>query len=324
MLYFFFPPFRVGERKKKLFESLMIKKKNTILMKKFLLFILKILILTIVIAVVLDLLYTVVYLQSNKREKIDYVYNSKARNYDVVFLGSSRANNHFVAQMFEDKGLKAFNYGISGSHLFESALLLKLMEERHYKIKNLILEVDLNLSNESRSDGITAKVVPYIHDSEIVKQHLLKEKDFYSWYFIPFYRYINFDSRIGFREIYNTLIQKHTSNLDNLGYYALGKKPNANMKNNIVKLNPLPHNKYYEEIKQICKANKINLIAIMTPMCENVKGINYFEKVQQLYPEIHNYENVVVEDQYFSSCGHMNDTGARLFTARILKDFFNK
>ncbi|WP_264566724.1 hypothetical protein [Flavobacterium sp. N3904] len=293
-------------------------------MKKFLLFTLKILVLTILTAVVLDLLYTAVYLQSNKREKIDYVYNSKGRNYDVIFLGSSRANNHFVAQMFEDKGLKTFNYGISGSHLFESALLLKLMEERHYKIKNLILEVDLNLSNESRSDGITAKVVPYIHHSEIVKQHLSNEKDFNLLYYMPFYRYITFDSRIGFREIYNTLIQKRTNNLDNLGFYALGKKPNANMKNNIIKLNPLPHNKYYEQIKQICRDNKINLIAVMTPMCEKTKGINYFEKVKALYPEIHNYENVVIEDKYFSSCGHMNNAGARLFTARILKDFFNK
>lgn len=293
-------------------------------MKKFLLFILKVLILTIVIAVVLDMLYTAVYLQSNKREKIDYVYNSKARNYDVVFLGSSRANNHFVAQMFEDKGLKTFNYGISGSHLFESALLLKLMEERNYKIKNLILEVDLNLANENRADVVTAKLVPYIHDSKIVMDHMSNEKDFYSLYYIPFYRYIKFDSRIGFREIYNTLIQKHTNNLDNLGFYALGKKPNTNMKNNIVKLNPLPYNKYYEEIKQLCKVNNINLIAVMTPMCENVEGINYFDKVKALYPEIHNYENVVVEDKYFSSCGHMNNAGARLFTNRILKDFFNK
>ncbi|HEY4629556.1 MAG TPA: hypothetical protein VIH02_09765, partial [Flavobacterium sp.] len=77
-------------------------------------------------------------------------------------------------------------------------------------------------------------------------------------------------------------------------------------------------------IKQICAANNINLIAVMTPMCSNVKGLGYFQKVKTIYPEIHNYENKVEGDQYFSSCGHMNDTGARLFTAIILKDFFNK
>ncbi|WP_427875206.1 hypothetical protein [Flavobacterium sp. MMS24-S5] len=292
-------------------------------MKKFLLFSLKILILTIVIAVALDFIYTAVYLKSSNRGKIDHIYNSKNENYDVVILGSSRANNHFVAQMFEDKGLKTFNYGMSGGHLFEASLLLKMMVERNYKIKNVILEADLNLSNSHRDNGISSKFLPYLHQSEIVKKHFSHEDDFLELYYIPFYRYIKFDERIGFREFWNTLLKKKTNTLDNKGYYPLVNKK-GNMKNNIVNLKPLVHNQYYEEIKQICKANNINFIAVMTPMCENTKGINYFEKVKKLYPEIHNYENVVIEDKYFSSCGHMNDTGARMFTARILKDFFNK
>jgi hypothetical protein len=292
-------------------------------MQKFILFTLKTLVLTIAIAVVLDFLYTAVYLQSSNRGKIDHIYNSKKQDYDVVILGSSRANNHFVAQMFEDKGLKTFNYGMSGGHLFEASLLLKLMVERHYKIKNVILEADLNLSNKHRDYGVSSKFLPYLHQSETVRKHFEQEEDFRELYYIPFYRYIKFDERIGFREFYNTVFQKTTNTLENQGYYPLINKK-GNMKNDIVNLKPLKHNQYYEEIKQICKVNKINFIAIMTPMCENTKGINYFEKVQQLYPEIHNYENVVVEDKYFSSCGHMNDTGARLFTARILKDFFRK
>jgi hypothetical protein len=292
-------------------------------MKKFLLFSLKILVLTIAIAVVLDFIYTAVYLQSSNRGKIDHVYNSKSQDYDVVILGSSRANNHFVSQMFEEKGLKTFNYGMSGGHLFEASLLLKLMVERHYKIKNVILEADLNLSNKHRDYGVSSKFLPYLHQSVMVKKHFSNEEDFYELYYIPFYRYIKFDERIGFRELYDTALKKATNTLNNKGYYPLINRK-GNMKNDIVNLKPLKHNQYYEEIKQICKVNKINFIAVMTPMCENTKGINYFDKVQKLYPEIHNYENVVIEDQYFSSCGHMNDTGSRLFTARILKDFFNK
>ena len=107
-----------------------------------------------------------------------------------------------------------------------------------------------------------------------------------------------------------------------MGYSPLGNG-RGNMKNDITNLKPL-RNKYFEEIKQICEDNKINLIAVMTPMCSNTKGLNYFEKVKQLYPEIHNYEKAVEGDQFFSSCGHLNDTGARLFTSVIIKDFFNK
>jgi hypothetical protein len=290
-------------------------------MKKFLLFILKMCLVLVVAAVLLDFGFTAIYKQSKNRGKIDYVYNSAARQYDVVILGSSRANNHFVSELFEKKGLKTFNYGMSGGHLFEASLLLKLMIERKYQIKNVILEADLNLANDKQSEGISAKYLPYLHSSETVRKHFENEKDFNELYYIPFYRYLKFETKIGFRELFKVATQEKTSTLDHQGYYSLGKTK-GNMKNNIVNLNPLPHNRYYEEIKALCKANNIQFIAIMTPMCENVTGMNYFEKVHQAYPEIYNYENTVVANKYFSSCGHMNDQGARMFTTTIINDFF--
>lgn len=293
-------------------------------MKKFLIYIAKIILVIVLLAFLLDGLYTYIFRHSNNRGKIEKVFNSKAQKFDVVILGSSRANNHFVAPMFEDKGLKTFNYGMSGGHLFEASLMLKLMIERQYSIKNVILEADLNLSNEHQAEGIAALFLPYIHNSKIIKEHFEEEKDFAELYYLPFYRYIKYDNKIGFRETLFAAFQKKTNSLDNLGYYPLEKHKNANMKNDIVNLNPLPHNKYYEEIKNLCKANHINFIAVMTPMCENTKGMNYFDKVKKAYPEIHNYENVVIEDKYFASCGHMNDAGARIFTAKILNDFFSK
>jgi len=293
-------------------------------MKRFLIYTAKIIVVIVLGAVVLDGLYTAIFLHSKNRGKIETVVNSDAQNYDVVILGSSRANNHFVAPMFEEKGLKTFNYGMSGGHLFEASLMLKLMMERKYKIKNVILEADLNLSNEHDAEGISAYFLLYIHNSEVIKNHFSTLENFNELYYIPFYRYIKFDARIGVRETFFTLIHKKTNSLDNLGYYPLEKHKNGNMKNNIVSLNPLPHNKYYEEIKSICKANNIKFIAVMTHMCENVKGMNYFEKVKKFYPEIYNYESVVKEDKYFSSCGHMTNEGAKIFTARILKDFFKK
>ena len=290
-------------------------------MKQFLQFTIKTTIIILLLAIALDYIYTTIYLKANNRNKIENVYNSKAKNYDVVILGSSRANNHFVSEMFEQKGLKTFNYGISGGHLFEANLLLKLMMERHYKIKTVILEADLNLSSEKRSETVAAKFLPYIHHSEIIKEHFSEEPDFNELYYIPFYRYVNFDELIGFREFYKTLSKQPTNVLDKGGFYALKQNKKGRMKNDISSLNPLK-NKYYEDIKAICKVNKINFIAVMTPMCENTKGIDYFEKVKKAYPEIHNYEKVVVEDKYFSSCGHMNTDGAKIFTVRILQDFF--
>lgn len=291
-------------------------------MKKFILFIFQILFAIFLLLIILDLIYTAVYIQSSNRGKIDYVYNSKARNYDVVILGSSRANNHFVSQIFEYKGLKTFNYGMNGSSLFETSLMLKLMLERKYIIKNVIVETDLNLSNDERSYGIASRFLPYIHDSKLIKHHFSCEKDFWQLYYIPFYRYVAYDFQIGFREMVLNAIHKKTIHLRNGGYIALGNEM-VKMEYDLRDSKPI-HNKYYEEIKKICSENKINLIAIMTPMCTNTIGLDYFNKVNEIYPEIHNYENVLQGDQYFFSCGHMNDKGARLFTTKIIRDFFKK
>jgi hypothetical protein len=292
-------------------------------MQKFITLVAKILLTLLVLLVVLDWTYTTVYLHSSNRGKVEKVFNSDAKNYDVVILGSSRANNHFVPELFEKKGLKTFNYGMSGAHLFEASLLLKLMAERNYKIKTVILEADLGLCNEKESEMIAAKFLPYIHHSEIIKNHFSGQENFNELYYIPFYRYIDFDALIGFREMYNTATDKPTNILDNLGYHPLASNKPGNMKNDIRALKPI-RNKYYEEIKQICKLNNYKLITVMTPMCTNVKGLDYFEKANQIYPEIHNLESVVQGDQYFSSCGHMNDSGARMFTSIVIENFFGK
>ena len=58
-------------------------------MKQFITFLLKGLALLILTMVLLDALYTAIYMQSNSRTKIDFLYNSKDKNYDVVFLVES-------------------------------------------------------------------------------------------------------------------------------------------------------------------------------------------------------------------------------------------
>jgi hypothetical protein len=288
-------------------------------MRLFIDFIVKNILLFLLVLLALDFVYTTIFAQSKTRNKVENVINSKDQNYDVIILGTSRANNHFVSELFEKNGFKTFNYGMSGAHLFETSLMLKLMMERNWKIKNIIVETDLNLCNEKRDDGTFGRFMPFLHQSKIIKEHFKNEPDFTKLYYVPFYRYIQFEAKIGFRAFYKTLFKEPTNTLENKGYYPLGFNPKANMKNNIENLMPL-RNRYFEEIKQICKQNNINLIAVTTPMCSNVKGMDYFKKVKKLYPEIKEYEHVVQGDEFFSSCGHLNDKGARLFTSKIIED----
>ena len=140
-------------------------------MKQFLVFIGKIIVVLLLSAFALDFSYTNVFAQSETRNKVENVINSYNKKIDVVMMGSSRANNHFVAKLFVDKGYKAFNYGISGSKLQETALLLQLMINNDYEIKNLILEVDLNINSDSFSFGNQAKYMPFITTNSLVSNY---------------------------------------------------------------------------------------------------------------------------------------------------------
>ena len=292
-------------------------------MRNFLAYMIKILVMVLITMVILDLCYTLAYVQCKKRGKIDQVYNLEHKKYDIVILGSSRANNHFVTQMFEDKGLITFNYGMSGSSLFETSLMLKLMIEKRCSIKNVILDADLNLTSDYQSDGIASRFLPYIYNSQVTKKHFESLSNFKEIYFIPFYRYMKYETVIGFREMFFNAIQKRTKDFDNKGYAKLNGIEDGYMEYDMSQMEPLSDNKYYNEIKNICKEHNINFIPVMTPVCDNARGLDYFDKVKKAYPEIHNYENTVVENKYFSSCGHMNHSGATLLTSKIIKDFFN-
>lgn len=292
-------------------------------MRYFLIFIIKTIVVVLLIAYFLEGLYTYVYSMSNNRNKIENIINSEKKEFDVIMLGSSRANNHFVPQLFIDNGFKAYNYGMSGSTLQESLLVLNLMMDKNYAIKNIILEVDLNIRSETYSKGTRARFMPYLKSNKAISKFYEEEiPEFNYLYYVPFYRYIKFDAEIGFREFAFAASHKMSTNLKNFGFaplYGTG----ATMSYDLTKFKP-NKNRYYESIKEICKANNINLIVLSTPICSNAKGIENFDKIKSVYPEIKNYENAVTDDKYFSSCGHMNEEGAHVFTKIILKDFFNK
>jgi hypothetical protein len=292
-------------------------------MKSFLRYITLSFLLLLGIAVLLDVVYTVIYSRAKDRWKMEYVLHAPPKDYDLVILGTSRANNHFVPELFEKQGLKTFNFGMSGSHLFEDALLLQLLLEQNNSIKCVLLEADLNLSNEKRDNGTTARFLPYLHSNSTIRSHYQNEPEFPYWYYLPFYRYTAFESQIGFLELMKTLAHEPSTTLANRGYYPLPTNKKGNMKNDYRALKLRP-NRYYEQIKKLCVQHHIQLITVTTPVCKNVKGMDYFQKVQSLYPEIYNCEDFVQDDRYFSSCGHLNDAGARLFTQKIINEFFPK
>lgn len=284
-------------------------------MKNFVKYILKMVLILFISACFLDFTYTKIYETSNSRNKVQAIVNGSKDSLDVLILGSSRANNHLVTSEFTKDNIKAFNYGMSGSTLEEAALLLQVILEKKWDVKNVLLEVDLNVNSESSSEGTRAFFMPYLRNSTISNYYKTSE-NFNQLYFIPFYRYITYETKIGVREVFFSLIKKKTNSMQNGGFYPL-TNVGKNMSYDLSKYQPKA-NKNYDKIKKTCKDYKINLVVITTPMCKNTANRKYFKEVKKKYPEIHNFENVVIDDKYFSSCGHMNVDGATIFTKEVI------
>ncbi len=284
-------------------------------MISFVKYILKIALILVVSASLLDFIFTKVYETSSERNKIQHAINGSKNNFDVLVLGSSRANNHIVTNEFTKENIQAFNYGMSGSSLEESALLLQVMIEKKWNIKNVLLEVDLNVNSESFSDGTRALYMPYLRN-QTISNYYKSSENFNELYYIPFYRYVVYEAKIGIRELFFSIIKRKSNALQNGGFYPL-TNVGKNMKYDLSKYAPKA-NKNYKKIKDLCRTHNINLIAITTPMCKNTVNMNYFKELKKMYPEINNFEDKVTDDKYFSSCGHMNVNGAKIFTKEII------
>jgi hypothetical protein len=125
------------------------------------------------------------------------------------------------------------------------------------------------------------------------------------------------NSVIGFRETFMALGNFKTKMKIHNGFYPLEGEIKGGQETTYL----LPKkNKYYEEIKTICEQHNIKLIAFTAPYCQNnLSYAGFVEKLVRIYPEIKRYDQVVVDDKFFSSCGHMNKAGAEIFTTYLIE-----
>ena len=287
-------------------------------MKRFFKYIVVCIIGTVVGLFILEFTYTSVYNNSNfSRNKFQLALKNPESNYDLVVLGSSRANNHIVTNQIKKKGLTTYNFGRSGASLEDSFVLLKLLIHSS-KVKNVWLELDLNIQNETYAKVNRINALPYITKSALLNDYYANQIEDYKFYKnIPFYRFAKFDSRLGFREFFFNAIHKKSKHLDQSGFTPLYGTSN-NLFYDIRDKSP-KRNKFYDAIKKLCKEHQINLVCFTTPICKETLGREYFDKIQALYPEVLRFENIITADKYFSTCGHMNIDGAKLFTNHLIE-----
>jgi hypothetical protein len=285
-------------------------------MKQFFKYIISISIITIALLYLCDFIYTQVYVNSNPRNKLQYILKTKNKNFDIVFIGSSRVANHINNKLFDSlSNKKTINFGVEGAGLNDNLLQLKLLIA-NCNISSVFLQIDSNFEYEKPSNIAISEAMPFLNFNSIINTHIKKYfNNFGKIKYIPFYRYAINDPKIGFREMFFSVINKNPRINPSIGFTPkFGNKLPLNESS-------LPKtikakNSILDEITNICRKNNIQLTLYISPYCSKTKNMSYIKKLLSKVPNLLDLSKGY-GDKLFSDCGHLNNQGAKIFTTNL-------
>lgn len=285
-------------------------------MKKFALYIVTIFIVVLGFFFLMDWIYTYSYYNGTPRNKVSYLISNENKKIDYVFLGSSRVDNGINTNIIESvTGKKSINLGVQGAKLDDIYFLLKLLQERNIKSEVIFIQVDYiyNIDNEN-SEILKSSLMPFIKEELVADFLKERDDDFLFLKNFPFYRYLKYDYKIGFREFLNV---------------SAGNKPGIDLENGFSPKygnsgapleGSLPgfvnqSNKSINAIEAFAVENNIKIIYFMAPYCSGTKNLEFSSKLKNKISSFLDFSQVFLKnDNYFYDCGHLNNVGATEFS----------
>lgn len=287
-------------------------------MKRFAIYILRLLLGILLIMTMLDYAYTKIYETSAPRTKFQLFRSLKGQHLDYAFLGSSRVDNDINPLIIEkETGKKGINLGFQASKLKDIYTILQLFKKYDITVDKLYVQVDYIYNIDGRSHMLAYELIPFIRDNAVTKEHFSEESD--ALYYVPFYRYCLNDYKIGIREITLNLLRKKTNTVKKMGYNPVfGHEGNTTY--------ALPEtipqrNNTFEHIREYCKNNNINVVYFCSPFNSTVKNMDYIDKLKHRIPELKDYSRLIKNDSLFVNTSHLNDAGATYFSRFLCTEF---
>lgn len=285
-------------------------------MKKFVIQIIGVLIVTLMLLLVLDFTYTTVYKNANPRTKFQYLRSLKNTKVNYVFLGSSRVENGIdpiIIETYTHK--KAVNLGYQASKLGDVFSILQLLKSYAIASDTIFVQVDYSFLSSGNSINLPYEMSPFIRDNTITKDYFLEYlKKHPSFYYFPFIRYCENETKIGIREVFANIIGKKTAVLEKQGFIPLAGIEDQRNSHRSLPVASITSNSYFEKIKKYGATNNVKIVFFCAPFCKHVKNLDYVEKLKAKIPDLHDFSRVIQEDSKFVNCFHLNEAGATEFT----------
>lgn len=290
-------------------------------MKTFVKHILKVVLMLVLSAYVLDFFYTNIFEKSLPRTKFQSLRALKNQSIDYVFLGSSRVENGISPEVIKNKtGKSAMNLGFQASKMADIYLILQLLDEYNVHYKKAFIQVDYIFNIENGfSNVLSYEILPFINENHQISNHCkLNDKiNFWRNKNIPFYRYSITSQKIGIREVVSNLVKKQTDVFKNYGYsplygvFAGGKYGLPEKINN--------GNKYYDAIVKYSKNNNKDVVFFTAPFRILNNDFSFVQKLETKIPGLKNFSNELQSNEYFQNNNHLNNDGAIAFTSLLIK-----
>jgi hypothetical protein len=293
-------------------------------MGKFFKYIGLLVIVVIALLYLLELLYSHTYKNGIPRNKVSYVLSMHDKYIDYIFLGSSRVDNNIDASVIASiTGKKALNLGIQAAKLDDMYFMLQLLKKQNITAEIVFIQVDYIYNMDGTSEILKSYLMPYIEDDLIASYIKDRDPDFYKLKYMPFYKYLVYDYKLGFREHFNTFINKKSSidfeNGYDAKYGSTGSKLQGSLPKTINKIN-----KTISAINQFAKENNIKVVYFMAPFCFDTENRDFSQKLKQKIPGLLDYSQLFSEDTYFYNCSHLNNQGAKEFSKKVALDILQQ
>ena len=239
---------------------------------------------------------------------------------DVLIMGSSRANYHYVSSILADSlNCSVFNCGLDGQGFSYSAAMIQSVLKR-YSPKVIIIDIIPTLLQTKSTFGELNELYPYYDHDTFIKEIIIEDDTNNRYKMLS--KMFRYNSKLG--PIARNLVLGGYSN-DN-GYVALSDYVSEHPELVHVKYKESGINKSQLELLmsciQSCKEKNVTLILSISPRFEksNVNEISSYKYLKRLLvthniPLIDMDGNSVINDStMFRDFEHLNHKGAVAFT----------
>lgn len=281
-------------------------------MKNFLFFIFKILFLFLLVAFLLEFVYTYVYNEKANFSKFQFIKNQQNKKFDYVFYGSSRVVNHVNPKIIDScLNRNSINFGVMDAKPRDILTLLQLSKFYNITSDSIFIQTDYYYNSVDKSNFLYIEMLPYINENSIIKSYYFDENDYVFLAYFPFYKYAKNSSKLGVRDALASLFRKNKFE-STKGYEPL--EGTGNTWQRVLPKSVSTNTIFNKETKAFLDAHASKYMFFTAPFRSDTKNMNFVSKLKQNYSDFWDFSTAVKDPKMFKNGYHLNHQGATEFS----------